>query len=219
MICWRQKNNSSKYLRNQISDFKHFKMKCWKSSCRTRLQKKKRQIVFFFNFTKSYERVTATSQLDIFAGTVVLLALWSSFVRYRSSHLQMFYETDVLKISQNSQKPTGIRVSYVIRFQVSGFATLLKETQAFFCNFCEIFKNIFLYRTLPVAASIDTFLHCSEFTYLTYSFCITNSIIIVFSSLAFLFHVLKSPPTTILVQTVLFIHLAYILQGTFYTVI
>ena len=53
-----------------------------------------------------------------------------------------------LEISQNSQESTCARVSFLIKFK--------KETlaQVFFCEFCEISKNILFYRTPPVAASV-----------------------------------------------------------------
>ena len=60
-----------------------------------------------------------------------------------------------LEIWQNSQKNTCARTSFN---KVAGFrpATLLKKetlAQMFFCEFCEISKNTFLYRTRLVAAS------------------------------------------------------------------
>ena len=47
-----------------------------------------------------------------------------------------------LEISQNSQENTCARVSFWIL------------TQMFFVEFCEIYKNIFLHRTPPVAARV-----------------------------------------------------------------
>ena len=60
-----------------------------------------------------------------------------------------------LEIWQNSQKNTCARTSFN---KVAGFrpATLLKKetlAQMLFCEFCEISKNTFLYRTRLVAAS------------------------------------------------------------------
>ena len=54
-----------------------------------------------------------------------------------------------LEISQNSQKNTCARVSFLIKLQ-----TLAKETlaQVFSCEFCGIFKNTSSYRTPLVAA-------------------------------------------------------------------
>ena len=52
-----------------------------------------------------------------------------------------------LEISQNSQENTCARVSFLIKLQ--------KETlaQVFSCEFCEISKNTFFYRTPLVAAA------------------------------------------------------------------
>ena len=51
-----------------------------------------------------------------------------------------------LKISQNSQENTCARVSFSIKFFF-----IKKETlaQVFSCEFCEIFKNTYFYRTSP----------------------------------------------------------------------
>ena len=60
-----------------------------------------------------------------------------------------------LKISQISQKNACARVSFlIIKFQACNF--IKKETlaQAFSCEFCEIFKGTFFYRTPPVATSV-----------------------------------------------------------------
>ena len=60
-----------------------------------------------------------------------------------------------LEISQNSRENTSARVSFLIKLQAYNF--IKKETlaQVFSCEFCEISKNIFLYRTPLVAASAD----------------------------------------------------------------
>ena len=57
-----------------------------------------------------------------------------------------------LKILQNSQESTWFRVSFLIKLACS---FIKKETlaQEFFCEFCEIFKKTFFYRTPLVAAS------------------------------------------------------------------
>ena len=59
-----------------------------------------------------------------------------------------------LEISQNSQENTCARASFLI---VAGGACnfIKKETlaQVFSCEFCEISKNTFFYRTPLVAAS------------------------------------------------------------------
>ena len=62
-----------------------------------------------------------------------------------------------LEILQNSQEKTCTRVSFN-KVAVSGLPTLLKKTLAhvFSCEFCEISKNNFSYRTPPMAASRET---------------------------------------------------------------
>ena len=65
-----------------------------------------------------------------------------------------------LKIPQNSQENACARVSFLIKLQASASACnfIKKETLAhvFSCEFCEISKNTFSYRTPPVAASVFT---------------------------------------------------------------
>ena len=58
----------------------------------------------------------------------------------------MLYKTGVLKISQNSKENTCARVSFLIKLQAEGCNFVKKETliQVFSCEFCEVFKNIFL---------------------------------------------------------------------------
>ena len=56
---------------------------------------------------------------------------------YKSSRLEAFCKKRVLKISQNSQENTCVRISFLIKLQASG----------------KISKNTFSYRTAPVAAS------------------------------------------------------------------
>ena len=68
-----------------------------------------------------------------------------------------------LKISQNSQESTCVRVSFLINCRPK--AALLKETQTrvFPCEFCEIFKKPFLQNTsgplLLIITSITLFLN------------------------------------------------------------
>ena len=58
-----------------------------------------------------------------------------------------------LEISQNSQENTCARVSFLMKLQAEAF--IKKETlaQVFSCEFCEISKNTFSYRTPLVATS------------------------------------------------------------------
>ena len=60
-----------------------------------------------------------------------------------------------LEISQNSKESTCARVSFLIKLQAEAYNFIKKETlaQVFSCEFCEISKNTFFYRTPPVAAS------------------------------------------------------------------
>ena len=58
-----------------------------------------------------------------------------------------------LEISQNSQEYTCARVSFLIKGQASGFIKKEILAEVFSCEFCEIFKNSYSYRTPPVAAS------------------------------------------------------------------
>ena len=59
-----------------------------------------------------------------------------------------------LKIYQNSLENTSARVSFLIKLlsEVCKFIKNETLTQVFSCEFWEIFKNSFLYRTPPVAA-------------------------------------------------------------------
>ena len=65
-----------------------------------------------------------------------------------------------LKLLQDSQENTCARVSFFDK--VAGLACnfIKKETlaQVFSCDFCEISKNTFSYRTPPVAASKVSFI-------------------------------------------------------------
>ena len=61
-----------------------------------------------------------------------------------------------LKISQNSQENTCARASFLIKLLAEACNFIKKEAlaQVFSCEFCEIFKNTYFYRTPPVAASV-----------------------------------------------------------------
>ena len=58
-----------------------------------------------------------------------------------------------LEISQNSQENTGVRVSFLIKAWACNFIKKETLTQVFSCEFCEISKNTFSYRTPLAAAS------------------------------------------------------------------
>ena len=61
----------------------------------------------------------------------------------------------LLEISQNSEENTCAIVSFLIKLQTSACNFIKKKalTQVFSCEFREVFKNIFCYRTPPAAAS------------------------------------------------------------------
>ena len=60
-----------------------------------------------------------------------------------------------LEISQNLQESTCTSDSFLIKLQASLATLFLKKSlaQVFSCEFCQISKNSFLYRTPQVAAS------------------------------------------------------------------
>ena len=60
-----------------------------------------------------------------------------------------------LEISQNLQESTCAKVSFLIKLpEACNFIIKETLTQAFPCEFCEISKNNFFYRTPLVAASV-----------------------------------------------------------------
>ena len=91
--------------------------------------------------SSKYTRLTNTSEI-----IKMLLLIWEAAVR-RCSVKKLF-----LKISQNSQEITCARVSFLIKLQAPANS----------CEFCEVSKNIFFYRTSPLAASNIKFLFFKE---------------------------------------------------------
>ena len=76
-------------------------------------------------------------------------AVWNA----RNSRPEVFYKTVVLT---NFTKFSGKHLCQSLFLNKVVPATLLKKetlAQVFSCEFCEIFKNTFFYRTPPVAAS------------------------------------------------------------------
>ena len=71
-----------------------------------------------------------------------------------------------LKILQNSQESTCARVTFLIKLQAEACNFIKTETLAkvFSHKFCKIFKNTFLHRTPPVAASENYIHHNYEIT-------------------------------------------------------
>ena len=94
---------------------------------------------------------------------------------HRSSCLQKFFRVGVLKIFSNF---TGKHLCWTFLFlklQTWGLQLYQIETpiQVFSCKICKIFKNIFFYRTPPVAASVYTFLFTLFiYTYVLFIHCI-----------------------------------------------
>ena len=80
-----------------------------------------------------------------------------TFLENRSSRPERFYKIGVLK---NFAKFTGKNLCQSCVFNkvvglVCNFINKETLTQVFSCEFCEIFKNTFFYRTLSVAASVE----------------------------------------------------------------
>ena len=78
-------------------------------------------------------------------------------VLLRSIHPEVFYEKSALR---NFEKFTGKHLCQSLFFnKVAGLrpVSLLKKTlaQAFFCEFCKIFKDTFRYRIPLMAASVN----------------------------------------------------------------
>ena len=59
-----------------------------------------------------------------------------------------------LEILQKSQENTCARVSFLIKLQACNFVKKETLATAFPCEFCEISRNTFSYKTPPVAASV-----------------------------------------------------------------
>ena len=59
-----------------------------------------------------------------------------------------------LKISQNPQESTCACVSFI---QDCDFIKKVILAQVFLCEFCEIFKNTYFYRTPLVATSAESY--------------------------------------------------------------
>ena len=72
-----------------------------------------------------------------------------------SSHSQMLFKIGVLKDFAVFTGKHMCLSLFLIKLQAFGPATILNETpkQVFSCEYCEIVKNSFVYRTPPVATS------------------------------------------------------------------
>ena len=80
------------------------------------------------------------------------------FTKSRSSSPEVFCKTDVFK---NFAKFTGKHLSQSL---------FLNKSQALFCEFCEIFKNIFFYTSLVTATEKCT----GKILFLTLTLTVTN---------------------------------------------
>ena len=58
------------------------------------------------------------------------------------------------EISQNSHENTCAGVSFLIKLEVCNFIKKETVAQVFSCEFCEVSKKTFFYRTPPVDASV-----------------------------------------------------------------
>ena len=93
--------------------------------------------------------------LDLYFCYISINSSWKSFSIIEAVAQRCSIKKVFLEVSQNSQKNTCARVSFLIKLLASAYNFIKKETpaQVFSCEFGEIFKNTSFYRTLPVAAS------------------------------------------------------------------
>ena len=94
-------------------------------------------------------RIVKCYRTEIFYGNNNYTKL--ELVTNRSSRPEVFCKKGFLEISQNSQENTCARVSFF------NFIKKLTLVQVFSCEFCEISKSTFFYKTHPVAASVLIF--------------------------------------------------------------
>ena len=85
----------------------------------------------------------------------ILLYLFSMSKRIEEVTRRCSIKKVFLEISQNSQENNCAKVSFLINLQASACNFIKKETLAevFSCEFCEISKSTFFYKTPPVAAA------------------------------------------------------------------
>ena len=85
----------------------------------------------------------------------ILLYLFSMSKRIEEVTWRCSIKKVFLEISQNSQENNCAKVSFLINLQASACNFIKKETLAevFSCEFCEISKSTFFYKTPPVAAA------------------------------------------------------------------
>ena len=102
--------------------------------------KSSKMLILILLLEGKFERIIKNRKNDCFEKSEVVVR--------RCSVKKMF-----LEISQNSQENTCVRDSFLIKLQALACNFIEKESlaQVFSCEFCEISKNTFFYRTPPVA--------------------------------------------------------------------
>ena len=117
-------------------------------SCRIRVILLKLSIIISWKF-KIYKE---PGSVKIVPETSKFSSTWSN-VSYRSSHPVVFCKKGVLT---NFTKFTGKHLCQIL----CNFIKKESLVQVFFCEFCEISKNIFSYIFSPVVASVRTLALC-----------------------------------------------------------
>ena len=104
----------------------------------------------------SFALVEKEATFALFEIIFIIFVIFRFLESYRSSSPEVFYKKCVLKYFENSQENTCARVSFLIMLQTKTCNFIKKKSlaQMFSCEFFEIFKNTFLYRT-PLAAASD----------------------------------------------------------------
>ena len=89
-------------------------------------------------------KYSMTTECWLFLHKIAIIDVWQG-PKCRSSRPEVFCKKVLLKISQNSQDNTCVRVSFLIKLQASAYNFIKKETlvQVFSFEFCEISKNTF----------------------------------------------------------------------------
>ena len=118
--------------------------------------------VIFFNTTE-LSALISNKVCYVNGSFKACMPKWLLFQRFhadecRTSHRKCSVKKVFLEISQNSQENSCAIVSFLIKLQASPSNFIKKETlaQVFSCEFCEISKSNFFYRT-PLG---DCFCEC-----------------------------------------------------------
>ena len=143
MNCWKYKNNSANWLRNQKSDFKHYNLKCWKSNLALQAVEKQKDREFFLQFDKRLGLASHTylsKLLFYLLYGVVLLDTQAAIRRCSTKEV-------LLEISHNPKKNTCVGVSFIKK----------DSDPDLFLWILWNFLRILFYGTPPVAAFRDIF--------------------------------------------------------------